>query len=57
MDPNIKARLEKPLLLWFCSFGVVATILIFHFQMAPLPILLAGGLTLIITIAKALRSR
>ena len=48
------SRLERPLLLWFCSFGVVASILIFHFHMSLQPILIAGFLTFVITVARAL---
>ena len=50
----MRARMGRPLTLWFCSFLGVGTLLIY--AGVPLaPVLVAGGLTLAITIVRLKR--
>ena len=43
---------SRLMILWLASFVVVASFLYFHFGVPFLPIALAGGLTLVITVTR-----
>ncbi len=50
-------RLGRPLAIWLGSFLIIATLLIVYARMPLGPILLAGGVTFLITVIRAGRDR
>lgn len=49
---NDKPNLNRKLTLWLMSFLVISSCLVFLFQVALIPILLGGGLVLIIVLIR-----
>ena len=49
--------LGRPLAMWFGSFCFAASVLILYCHVPLGPLILAGGLTLALTIVRALRSQ
>jgi len=50
-------RLGRPLAIWLGSFLIIATLLMVYARMPLGPILLAGGVTFLITVIRAGRDR
>ena len=47
-----KNFLNRKIVVWLASFSLVAIVLIFYFKAPPFPIILAGLITLTITLVK-----
>ncbi len=52
-----KMNVGRYLALWLGSFLVIGTVMLFYFHVPPLPVLSAGVLTLIITVARILKKK
>lgn len=53
----MKSDLRKKIVWWFCGYAAAALILIYYFHAPVVPVLLAGALTLALTLFRHFRSK